>query len=212
MKITFFRKGHANNSSSSHSLIFSNDSKSFRNTKSSEFGWDYFTASSLEAKKNYIYCCLEQSFGRSVNISSSYNKDIDYGEVERFRQNCFLTWLNVHFSEFEFECPEENSYVDHQSVFYFPTYRDKTKGINKQLAKSVIKEFLRPEYVVLGGNDNDDRSHPLADSSDTDIQFIKFWKFCVDAPELNKAEYDDKTEEFVVSLGGRNGSLMKIKF
>jgi hypothetical protein len=40
MKITFFREGYANNSSSSHSIIFTNEE--LKTTEYKEFGWDNF--------------------------------------------------------------------------------------------------------------------------------------------------------------------------
>lgn len=213
MKITFYRKGHANNSSSSHSLVFTNEFKTIGNTEDSEFGWDFFTVSSLESKKNYILCCLRDSFFASIDLRWNCNADISYKMFEEFKENLFKSWINVYFSDFKFDLNIiDDSCVDHQSVFMFPTYRDKQRGINKELANSVIKEFLRSEYIVLGGNDNHDRSHHLSDLRESQTEFIKFWRFCIDTYKLNKAEYDIKTSEYVVSKDGYDGSLIKIKF
>ena len=212
MQITFFRKGHANNSSSSHSLIFATDENKFPNTEDEEFGWDFFTCSSLQAKKNYILCCLRDAFRLSTDIKSSYNADISYDIVDKFQKDFFCSWINKHFSEFEFDLDcLDNAYVDHQSVFLFPLYRDKQKGINKKLAKDVIREFLNRNYVVLGGNDNTNETHPLRDEGDENLQFITFWNFCVDKNPLCMAEYDELTGEYVISQPSRHGSLMKIK-
>ena len=58
MQYTFIRKGFANNSSSSHSIIFAPDAKLFDEYNGAEFGWDFFTCSSTKAKDLYLLATL----------------------------------------------------------------------------------------------------------------------------------------------------------
>jgi hypothetical protein len=213
MKINFFRIGHANNSSSSHSLIFTSNPETFYNTENTHFGWDLFTCSNIEAKKNYIYACLKTSYRRVLNITYNYSDDISYEDVEFFIDKMFHKWIDQHFSEFKFDTSNtDDIIVDHQSEIIFPIHRNEKKGINKQLAKSIINEFLKPNYIVLGGNDNDDTSHPGVDKNENDklkLPLITLWYMCKDVYQLPMAEYDENTNEYVIS-NGKSGSLLKI--
>ena len=212
MKITFYREGHANNSSSSHSLIFTDKFKQIHTDETSEFGWSCFTCGSIEGKKNYILACLRTSFERCVRLQYNYCDDIEYEDTEAFRNKIFIKWVNKHFDEFEFDLKhQKNIYVDHQSEFCFPTYRNTSKGINKEFAKDLIKEILKPQYIFLGGNDNDDSVHPLKESDDFN-EITKIWKSLTDQYTLSMTEYDAKTGEYVFGASGQIGSLLKIKF
>ena len=209
MKVTFYRQGHANNSSSSHSLIFKNDIKDISTDEYEEFGWSNFTCADKDAKKNYIFACLRDSYNAHIQLNYENTKDIEYDDIEEFRKSLFTKWINRNFSEFEFDL-DTGAYVDHQSAFYFPTYRDKSKGINKEFAKSVIHELLDNNYVFLGGNDNGDADHPLTDSSDRITPFMEVWYFFKE--RVGMVEFDNKTGEYVMCGPSNIGSLMKIKF
>lgn len=213
MKITFYREGHANNSSSSHSLIFTENYNQINSDETCEFGWSYFTCGSVEGKKNYILACLRTSFERNIKLQYNYCDDIEYEDMDVFRDMIFVKWVNKHFNEFDFDVKnQKDTYVDHQSVFYFPTYRDISKGINKEFAKDLIKEILKPQYIFLGGNDNDDRGgHSLYDEGDLN-EITKIWKRFTDLYVLSMVEYDAKTGEYVFGAPGGIGSLLKIKF
>lgn len=57
MKIKSIRYGFANNSSSSHSIVFLGDYKA-NDEDLGDFGWNFFTAASEESKKNYLLATL----------------------------------------------------------------------------------------------------------------------------------------------------------
>lgn len=210
MKITFYRQGHANNSSSSHSLIFTSKHQNISTDEEQEFGWHYFTCGTVDGKKNYLLSCLRDSFRRSLKFSYNYLSDVDHSLFTKFEKDVFNTWVDEYFSEFEFNT-KLDTYVDHQSVFMFPTYRDASKGINKEFAKDLIRKLLEPGFVFLGGNDNDDRSHSLVDLHEEN-EFVNIWRTFKDAYTLSMVEFDVKTGEYVFSAGGNVGSLLKLKF
>lgn len=58
MYIKSIRYGFANNSSSSHSIVFLGNSKENDYLIDNDFGWSYFTATSEQAKKEYCFATL----------------------------------------------------------------------------------------------------------------------------------------------------------
>ena len=61
MKLKSIRNGFANNSSSSHSIIFMGDEGDFSNQDTEEgdnFGWQYFTAVNQKSKREYLFSTL----------------------------------------------------------------------------------------------------------------------------------------------------------
>lgn len=215
MKITFLRRGHANNSSSSHSLIFVDDISQIRNNATTEFGWSLFTCSSVDAKKNYLLACLKRSYEMATNITCNYCDDIKYDSLQKMKDTLFAEWVTLHFSDVKFDLSVISEVtVDHQSQFIFPLYRNKQRGINKELARTVIEEVVENNYVLLGGNDNSGDVHPLKDlDRPANEDFHTFWVFCKDVSPSHMAEYDNKTGEFVVAGDNYMGrSLMKVRF
>lgn len=205
MKITFWREGSANNSSSSHSIIFSN--KELRTTESSEFGWHFFTAADKESKLNYAVTSLLANWLADNSIYGC--KNISYSDIDEFRQTQFKRWFSENFSEFSIDYWNEifDGYVDHQSTFTFPRYRDLGKGINAEFAKAWINELLRDEYKVLGGNDNTDKAHP--NKFDGEINdFIRCYDMFCESDNDTIAVFDELTDEWVISS---KSGLFKIK-
>lgn len=196
MKITFWREGSANNSSSSHSIIFSN--KELRTTETSDFGWDFFTVADEAAKLNYAVISLYSEWYTDNHISGC--KNISSEEIDYFRREKFKQWFRSYFPKFEIEYWHEifGGYVDHQSSFIFPRYRDLSKGINVQFANAWISELLKPEYKVLGGNDNTEGVH--SNRFDGEINdFIKCYDMFCEANRDVITVFDETTSEWVIS-------------
>jgi len=205
MKITFWREGSANNSSSSHSIIFTK--KELRTTETSDFGWDFFTAADATSKLNYAVISLLSDWNMDNPIS--HCKNISYEEIDEFLHAQFKQWFLENFSEFHIGYWNEifDGYVDHQSTFTFPRYRDLSKGINVEFAKAWINELLRDEYKVLGGNDNIDKVHP--NKFDGEINdFIRCYNMFRESDPDSIAVFDELTGEWVISS---NSGLFKIK-
>lgn len=222
MKITFLRHGHSNNSSSSHSLIFTRQELP-SSDESSEFGWQSFTCSNKQDKLNYLLTCLCEKFSHGISFPNLYNID-DYenddwhayigsarevlGGVEK---GLFQNWVKIYLGYENFDV---SGYVDHQSRISFPSDRGGEK-IHLEFAKSFINEFISGNWYVFGGNDNEDRRDPPINDEKSDHEdFRAVWKFLTDTGDIMCVK-DQLTNEYVLSnMDGTNynGSIIKIKF
>lgn len=142
IKIFNVRDGFANNSSSTHSIIFRMDQETASDNYSDDFGWDYFTVNSKNGINEYLAGVL------SANLSYELGNDYIKAIVE--------SWTDSKWSK---EIPT----VDHQSCIILPLRFD-GKGINKQFFDEIREMFLSNNTLILGGNDNDDNSHFLSDT------------------------------------------------
>lgn len=209
MKTTFLRIGHANNSSSSHSVIFVNDSlknKIHDNYDDDfQFGWETFTLSSREAKARYCFMALLDFWGRYKG-NNHYERE-QFNKSFNALKSRVKRWMPV-FNEWidDWSIDEVyDGYIDHQSLFTFPTYRDPSKGLHKEFAKDWCYSIINKNFVVLGGNDNGGE-HDLASSGDNGkIVFDQL----VEVGELPMCEYDDTTHEYVISTNGRMLKVMR---
>lgn len=157
MKIHNIRFGLATNSSSTHSLIFiDKPTKSGKQrplvdsgfdgeaidefgtplgTKASEFGWQFFTAASEDAKRTYL----------SIALYTELNRNLP----EDIAEMICKSWAGA----------EPKGYIDHQSVWTFPKTFD-GKFIHKQFFDELKEFVLQKNLVILGGNDNTTKTHP----------------------------------------------------
>lgn len=75
MKIKFIRDGFANNSSSSHSLIYSRKNFSkMKDDTSDYFGWENFSLVSKESKEEYLFLLLIENFNIYNKCDSIFYK------------------------------------------------------------------------------------------------------------------------------------------
>lgn len=141
MKIFSVRLGFACNSSSSHSIVLLRHTPE-DDVEGQEFGWDYFTAASSEAKDAYFAQTVRASLREVMNdqMSMAVIHDL-FGVVL-----------------------DPNGYVDHQSLFTLPMSRD-SKGLDVEFANDLRAWLQKPGMTILGGNDNDDDDHPLLGSA-----------------------------------------------
>lgn len=105
-------------------------------TDGGHFGWQFFTAASDEAKRAYIGALLGQALHRTMppNYAALVVKEWAGTEVE--------------------------GSIDHQSEYILPNAFG-TKLPDEEFFGELRDYFLDPSLVVLGGNDNDDKHHPL---------------------------------------------------
>jgi len=157
MKIHNVRLGHANNSSSSHSLLLLNpgvkDVRS-RGAEGGDFGWNFFTAASSEDKAMYLAVTLEQQLCHELGdfAGRAVTKEI----------------LGINM--------EKDMYVDHQSTLMMPRYFTgdfgRRKGVHVEFVRALDQFLMRSDVVILGGNDNTDEKHPLASKGREVLEFI----------------------------------------
>lgn len=207
MKITFLRIGHANNSSSNHSIVFFDENEVLppSDAKKGEYGWDYFTLTDKEEQKLYIKMCLMYSFKRNIKIKSD---QISWKEAEEVKERLFSNFVSTHFPELSAITINSDDYVDHQSVLYFPENRI-SKVIDLKFARKFINYFLARNFVILGGNDNDEIEHKYAaHNKDKETDFRNIWSRIRETESI--VVYDDLNDEFVLRFN--NGNLMKIIF
>jgi MoaA/NifB/PqqE/SkfB family radical SAM enzyme len=146
MYIHNVRYGFATNSSSSHSIILLNDGVVARdNLDYQEYGWDFFTAASEKAKREYMGQVAKSAF---VDI---YGLDSESAAI------IATEWAGVPVD------PE--GYIDHQSIISLPC--EENYGhlrIVKQFFDHLLEFVLAPNIAIGGGNDNCEEEHPLISS------------------------------------------------
>ena len=152
MKIFNIRLGLAMNSSSTHSIIILPAEKigTLVCDGNSEFGWEYFTASSKESKEFYLMAAIQQSLynifgGDNDDLTAHVMKEI-YG-CDSFMPDPDDEW-------------KREPYIDHQSEPTLPMSWDGL-GVNEEFAAEFRDFLLNDRVVVLGGNDNDEADHPF---------------------------------------------------
>jgi len=216
MKITFLRLGHANNSSSSHSIIFTDEK--LNSTERLEFGWETFTCSSKEDKASYALVTLWDSWRNECEITLGWNNAfyIDNEPIEDEIKRQFKTWVKNNFSWLVDELPdfEESEpwigYVDHQSKLGLPKNRI-TGSLDVEFISELFKELVMNNYAILGGNDNVDTSHPMYDEGknlDNDPTAMVY-NYLSDRVNIQSLK-DALTGEWTLSRS--DGPLMKVKF
>jgi organic radical activating enzyme len=145
------RKGFANNSSSTHSVLLlppGIDMSNIETTSTSNFGWDTFTVVGDDIK-NYLRATLNSNF--PYKLHDDYKSAI----------------LNEWCGKRDEACELGDEYVDHQSCISLPVLFNR-EGIDKQFFEEVKTFFMQPNLVIVGGNDNEDTVHSL------EIQYNKY--------------------------------------
>lgn len=141
MLIHNVRLGFATNSSSQHSMIFLDNQKdSSDGDDKHHFGWQHFTAASKERKGVY--------FG--VLVMNALRNICD----DRTARLIAADLLGHPMPE------PDDAYIDHQSEYGLPVSWD-GRGIDHEFASEFRDFLLQDGLVVLGGNDNGDKDHPL---------------------------------------------------
>lgn len=136
MRLVNLRLGHACNSSSTHTLLIGRNVGYDRET-GGEFGWQFFTAGTAESKGNYFGQILRAHVSRLAG-----------DEVATIVAKALAPSTTA------------DGYLDHQSMPCMPReWGD--KGPDMEFAKAMRDFLLRDDVTVLGGNDNDEKSHPL---------------------------------------------------
>lgn len=135
LAIANVRLGHACNSSSSHSMLLL--PAGYRGSDShdpgGEYGWSNFELYSRDAKAGYFAQQLYGSLSEVVGAAHAAKIVADL---------CGAT-------------PEGDGYVDHQSVWSWPTQWD-GRGVDLDFAAAMWRRVARDDVAIFGGNDNSD--------------------------------------------------------
>lgn len=152
LKIFNIRDGFANNSSSTHSIIFRLDDEISSDDYDSDFGWDFFTVNSKDGILDYLRGIL------------NYNLILDH---ENHYIECILnSWVGP--SNFTAETLPS---IDHQSAICLPRTFD-GQALHKEFFLEFKDLLLNNNTLILGGNDNDDENHRLAETPGITPRFL----------------------------------------
>jgi hypothetical protein len=123
--------GHSCNSSSTHSIVFIQDTLKDKDIDG-KFGWNQFIAASSKSKLRYLGAALFDCLTRDLpeNISRVIIKN----------------WLGIKVGD---------DYVDHQSVPVIPLMYDKNFP-DEEFINEFAAFLKRQDVAILGDNDNDD--------------------------------------------------------
>lgn len=144
MKLSAVRLGHANNSSSTHSILLNTTWKSNEDSCDEfSFGWEWFHLRTRGEKARYLGALVYGTL-RGEYMSSEHARIIT------------KDLLGVEVSE-------DSTGIDHQSVILLP----RAHG-SKYLDNDFIREFSayildNDNITIAGGNDNEDPSFPRPD-------------------------------------------------
>lgn len=148
MKVSSVRLGHANNSSSTHSILLYSTAPPIRSGEGFEFGWDWFHLRGEADKLKYLAALLYSSI--SNNMSSEHALIV----IKE------LTGIDLREAKDEHSESGFRAYVDHQSVLSFPVEfgREARHGgvkYNHQFMKEFVDYVAKnPHVTIRGGNDN----------------------------------------------------------
>lgn len=150
MKIHNIRFGLATNSSSTHSLIYMNDDINLKDEhcENGDFGWQYFTATSQEVKNKYLFSYLHDALNRTVPEV-----------VIRALAKEWLPNLDMNYS-YTYDYG-----IDHQSQHVLPLDAS-TNFIHEEFFEDFRDFILNEKLAILGGNDNDEETHPSLDDGE----------------------------------------------
>lgn len=144
------RLGHANNSSSTHSMFILPDGVSLADDieEPFQYGWEAFVLATKEARTNYLavalHMMLEHSIGKT--FASAVVKDL----------------LGVDTSKPDWV------YIDHQSQLTLPRNWNQPMVPDMEFFEEFKTWLLQDGLVIFGGNDNSDEG-PDAPFGATDV-------------------------------------------
>lgn len=187
MQVSNVRFGFAANSSSTHYLIIVGKKNRIKDKLGDYFGWDHFTALSRESKNQYAASILRHHLVGIVG--------------ETITRDLIKVWLDVDVSDTHL-CLG----IDHQSVPALP--RDwNGLGVNREFFESYRDFILDKHVVILGGNDNETKRHPLMRRYDPFILPLIYDQACTELVARKDPEYG-----FWTLFDRKNGHKIRLTF
>jgi len=159
MKISSVRLGHANNSSSTHSIILNSKSGPVPSESGDfQYGWDWFHLTTRDDKSKYLAAMIHGILSQEMGSAHA-------AIVARE-----LTGANIleHVMAKDGDGYERSAYVDHQSVPGFPrSYESVRYGHKGHYDHDFMREMVdyvlsNPKITIHGGNDNTDEDEKNA--------------------------------------------------
>jgi hypothetical protein len=135
------RYGFATNSSSTHSIIITKDKSRAKDKLDDHFGWDFFTAASDQAKRQYL-----------ASIVMYHLEPIVGKQITR---DLVISWLNIDIND-EHLCLG----IDHQSMPIMPRTWEGV-GLDVDFFNEYAEFLMQKHLVIIGGNDNTNQKHSL---------------------------------------------------
>lgn len=133
MSLHGIRLGHANNSSSTHSILFGQGLRD-SDVTDFEYGWDDFTLASRASKTNYLISQVIQNMAVDIPL-----------------------WMRIAIvkSIFGSEAivPSDTNFIDHQSVWKLPSEYG-TPHLSREFIDDLNSYILQNNLAIVGGNDN----------------------------------------------------------
>jgi hypothetical protein len=197
------RYGFATNSSSTHSICLISKDEKIVDSHGQEFGWNFFTCSSENAKRRYMGQTIKSAF------------EMVHGLSEEDAATIASKWSGIKISP--------SGYIDHQSNISIPCKLHWGRlRIRKDFFDDLLRFVLKPEIVILGGNDNEENSHPLIESGKARNILKSYWndeaignpvlRLLVDSnSESLRARYD-KTGKFWSLFCSSSGTKIRTSF
>ena len=186
IKVHNIRLGMACNSSSTHSgvlLLPNEDIPKDYLVKDGYFGWEPFIAATEGAKRDYLSHIISDSLLQVTSKEIAEIVTAAWGGLPR-------------------RGDEHDGYIDHASMFWLPVTRD-GKGLNEEFLTYFREFFLREDFVMCGGNDNDedDGSRGLQGSD------VNFYPLC---SSQNNIARHDSTYDFWTIFNLKTGNKVRI--
>lgn len=138
MKIKSIRNGFANNSSSSHSIVFLGNHIAKDNSDGSDYGWDYFTLASENTKKKYLLITLLNNNVVDYIPKTPLTEKI--GWTNPFDERQILKKYNLDYSELD-----ELSESTHIAKLEFG--KKIFKAIEHDFIAEIYKELFSKEFI-----------------------------------------------------------------
>ena len=180
------RYGFATNSSSTHSIIISNDKIRNNPPEDEYYGWNHFTLSKKANKKEYLAGILHQHLSHLIG--------------DEMAKDLACVWCNLENDNARI------GVIDHQSVPALPLNWD-NRGLNRQFFDEYQKFLLKESVIILGGNDNETKVHPLA---------CKFHPFIIpmiyDRSNSNLVARKDEVNGYWVIFDREEGTKIRLAF
>lgn len=201
MKISSIRFGFANNSSSSHSILFCTDPSqanidSIPHYGDNGFGWEWFKLHDRRDKLHYL-----------AQLALSNNRESSVRET--LEEN--LPEFIAEMEDFDFDALGDGNfgddgYIDHQSVITFD---------NSKQFEGFKKFVLRDDVVIAGGNDNENspygfyngfkilnyRDMSYIKNENLKVRYDKGWQvfFNKNYGDKTRLAFDDKVGDYTSS-------------
>ena len=117
-----------------------------------------------------IFYSCEQGY-KKLYAAAALLDAIPYSTMDTIKRLLVKEWTCVDITEFEYDAGYHTLTIDHQSRPLIPY--DYDGNINEQFFKEYFDYLQQDNLVILGGNDNDDKPHPLSDNKSADLPLHK---------------------------------------